>query len=74
MTANTKICVVIPVKDEENYIEKTLRAFFRQIDHYGDPLDHNCFEVLILANNCSDQSVVLIENFCKTTFHFKYLS
>lgn len=59
------ICVVIPVKDEENYIVTTLNAFGSQIDEAGSKLDPKCFEILILANNCSDQSVKLIEEFCR---------
>lgn len=62
---NVKICVVIPVKDEEEHIENTLNAFINQTDRNGLALDCDEFEILILANNCSDRSVSLIENFSR---------
>ena len=58
-----KTCVVIPVKNEEAYITNTLRAFSHQVDENGIPLDNDRFEILILANNCSDNSVRLIKDF-----------
>lgn len=32
MASSVKICIVIPVKDEENYLLKTLNAFANQVD------------------------------------------
>jgi len=58
-----KFCIVIPVKDEEDYISQTLTAFTLQVDLNDHPLDVQQFEILILANNCSDQSVSLIKQF-----------
>lgn len=55
--------IVIPVKDEEGYILKTLSSFAKQVDVYGNQLDPEQFEVLILANNCRDGSVELIKGF-----------
>ncbi|MCX8526412.1 glycosyltransferase family 2 protein [Chryseobacterium formosus] len=60
---NVKFSIVIPVKDEEDYISKTLTAFTLQVDILGNPLDFDQFEILILANNCSDKSVALIKQF-----------
>ncbi|SFH80489.1 glycosyltransferase [Halpernia frigidisoli] len=60
---SVKICIVIPVKDEEEHIEKSLQAFAQQTDEFGDPINFDQFEILILANNCSDNSFRLIENF-----------
>lgn len=60
---NVKTCIVIPVKNEEDRIKKTLAAFPMQVDEYGDALDYDQFEILILANNCSDHSVRYIKDF-----------
>jgi glycosyltransferase involved in cell wall biosynthesis len=57
------LSIVIPVKDEEAYILKTLSSFLEQIDIYGKPFTYQQFEILILANNCSDQSVEIIKQF-----------
>ncbi len=58
-----KSSIVIPVKDEEAYILNTLTAFTAQVDIFGKPMDSEKFEILILANNCSDQSVAIIKKF-----------
>lgn len=60
---SVKFSIVIPVKDEEAYIFKTLTTFTKQVDLFGKSLDLEQFEILILANNCSDQSVALIKQF-----------
>ena len=56
-------CIIIPVKDEEEYIQQTLLSFVNQIDQYGEAIDSNQFEILVLANNCSDNSTDIIKTF-----------
>ena len=63
VSPNIKSCIVIPVKDEEAYILKTLTSFLNQVDIFGEPLDFDQFEILVLANNCTDNSVALIKKF-----------
>lgn len=63
MIPQIKICIVIPVKNEEAYILKTLQAFSDQVDEKGSTLNPNKFEILLLANNCSDNSVKYIKDF-----------
>lgn len=58
--------VVIPVKNEEFYIRNTLESFVNQVDLDGKPFDFELFEILILANNCTDRSVEFIQNFQET--------
>lgn len=58
-----KSSIVIPVKNEETYILKTLGCFALQVDRSGKPLDPHIFEVLVLANNCTDRSVNYIKDF-----------
>lgn len=60
---SVRFTIIIPVKDEEEYIVKTLSSFAVQVDIYGQAIDRNLFEILILANNCSDTSVDLIKKF-----------
>lgn len=60
---SVKISVVIPVRDEESYILQTLRSLAAQVDIYGNKFDITKFELLILANNCSDDSVNIIKEF-----------
>ncbi|RYD51128.1 MAG: glycosyltransferase [Sphingobacteriales bacterium] len=56
-------CVVIPVKNEAARISQTLAAFAGQVDVQGRPLDPATFEILLLANNCTDSSVEQIQAF-----------
>lgn len=58
-----KICIVIPVKDEETYILKTLSAFVHQTDSEGQLFKREIFEILVLANNCTDHTVALVKKF-----------
>lgn len=60
---SVRFSIIIPVKDEEEYIVKTLSSFANQVDIYGQAIDRNLFEILVLANNCSDKSVQLIKKF-----------
>ncbi|MEO5909663.1 MAG: glycosyltransferase [Pelobium sp.] len=63
LTDAIQICVVIPVKNEEDDINECLGAFLNQVDNDGDPIDNETFEILILANNCTDRSVQVIQQF-----------
>ncbi len=48
--------VIVPVKDEAEHIGKTLDALRLQFDMSGNPLPHHLYEVLLLANNCTDDT------------------
>lgn len=58
-----KVSVVVPAKDEASYIKKTLNALRTQIDDMGEPLQNECYEVLILANNCSDDTYEICKDY-----------
>jgi glycosyltransferase involved in cell wall biosynthesis len=58
-----EISIVIPIRDEAENIEKTLEAFVRQIDLSGRRFDFRRFEILVLANNCTDNSAEIIRQF-----------
>ncbi len=68
---NLNKCIVIPVKNEEEYIDRCLTSLGKQIDFNGNTLNFREFEILILANNCTDQSVIIINSFQKKHTHIR---
>ena len=63
---NCEVCVIVPVRNEAENIEATLLALTNQIDLTGKPLDKNCYEIIVLANNCSDNSAEVVRHFART--------
>ena len=61
-----EICIIVPVRDEAENIEATLLALRDQVDLDGKPLDKNRYEIIVLANNCSDNSAQIVRNLAKT--------
>lgn len=57
--ADCRITVCIPARDEAALIGATLAALGAQRALDGAPLPPNFFEVLIYANNCSDDTVTV---------------
>lgn len=49
-----RCCITVPAKNEADYLLDSLTAFCRQEDLQGRPLDLALFEIILLANNCSD--------------------
>ena len=60
---STEVTIVIPVKDEETYIDDLLISLKDQVDLAGNKINCDLYEVLILANNCSDGTVGIIKKF-----------
>ncbi len=60
-----KVCVIIPVRNEAENIQATLLALTNQVDLTGKPLNKNCYEIIVLANNCTDNSVEIIRHFAR---------
>lgn len=58
-----EVCVIIPVRNEAERLESTLTALAHQIDLAGQPLDPTRYEVILLANNCSDDSAAIAHRF-----------
>ena len=56
ITLECFISIVIPVRDEAENLEKTLAAFAGQVDLRNRPLDSRIYEIIVLANNCCDNS------------------
>ena len=61
-----EVCVIVPVRNEAENIEATLLALTNQIDLTGKPLNKNRYEIIVLANNCSDNSAQIARGFART--------
>jgi len=51
-----RISVIVPAKDEADFITCTLDALRMQVDGSGRRVNYDLFEVLVLANNCTDDT------------------
>jgi hypothetical protein len=49
-------CIVVPARDESARIERCLSALGRQVDPNRGPIDPAKYEILVLANNCHDET------------------
>lgn len=58
-----KISVILPVRNEEENLIKTLDALRNQLNNSGKPVSHQDYEVLLLANNCTDGSVAVSRDY-----------
>lgn len=58
-----QIAVIVPVKNEEEGLEKTLDALRGQFDHNGHALQASVYEVLLLANNCTDNTFLIAKRY-----------
>lgn len=60
-----EVSVIVPVRDEAENLEETLQALANQIALDGKHLDKNRYEIILLANNCSDNSAEVARRFAK---------
>ena len=56
-----RISVVVPVRNEARRLPAALRALAHQRVLDGTPLPRECYEVIVLANNCSDASAEVVQ-------------
>ena len=61
------VSIVVPVRYESERISDTVESLARQADLDGKPLDPKIFEVIVLANNCSDDSFAVADD-CRKKF------
>ena len=61
-----KVCVVLPVKDEEENILSTLHALRSQKDLQNNTLSPRVYEILLLANNCLDNTFHIACEYAKS--------
>jgi hypothetical protein len=57
--------VIVPARDEAAGITTTLAALAAQVDRNGRPLDPRTYEILILANNCRDDTAAIVRHFAR---------
>ena len=60
-----EVSVIIPAKDEAQTIVATLTALANQTDLHGQPLNPRTYEIIVLANNCSDESASIARQFAQ---------
>jgi Glycosyl transferase family 2 len=58
-----EVCVIVPVRNEAEQLEKALLALANQVDDCARLLDFARYEVILFANNCSDRSVEIASRF-----------
>ena len=60
-----EVCIIIPVRDEAQNLTTTLQAVAHQTDLGGRPFDRERYEIILLANNCTDDSAAIARRFAK---------
>jgi Glycosyl transferase family 2 len=60
-----EVSVIIPVKDEAQTLSHTLTAFANQICLNRQPLNPLSYEIIVLANNCTDESATIAHQFAR---------
>lgn len=53
---NLRSCVVVPARNEETALPGLIAALADQRDLQGNLLDPDCYEVIVLLNNCTDRT------------------
>lgn len=61
-----EVCVIVPVRNEAENLATTLLALTNQVNLQGKPLAKNRYEIIVLANNCSDDSAEIARRFART--------
>jgi hypothetical protein len=61
--SNCHVCVIVPVRNEAETLQQTLNALLEQTNLDGTCLDPTSYEVILLANNCSDRSAEIARQF-----------
>lgn len=62
-TVECEVCVIVPVRDEAATLDNTLRALACQVDGHGRPVAPKRYEIVLLANNCRDESAAVARRF-----------
>ncbi|QIP15922.1 glycosyltransferase family 2 protein [Spirosoma aureum] len=65
-----QLSVIVPVRNEAHHLTQTLDALRNQQDAMGTPLNPAIYEVLLLANNCTDQSYTVANRYQQKYPHF----
>jgi glycosyltransferase involved in cell wall biosynthesis len=60
-----EVSVIVPVKDEAQTLATTLTALAHQTCLNGQPLNPLSYEIIVLVNNCTDESAQIVRQFAK---------
>ncbi|PWS29453.1 family 2 glycosyl transferase [Pedobacter yonginense] len=60
-----RLSVIVPAKNEADFIVQALDALRMQVDEQGMPINASTYEVLVLANNCSDSTYAICMEYKK---------
>jgi len=60
-----EVCVIVPVRNEAENLKTTLTALAHQTDLDGQPFEPTRYEIILLVNNCSDDSAAIARHFTK---------
>ncbi|MBD2604009.1 glycosyltransferase [Scytonema hofmannii FACHB-248] len=60
-----EISVIVPARNEAETLSATLSALAHQVDLQGQRLDFRRYEIILLLNNCSDNSATIAWNFAQ---------
>ena len=63
---NCEVCVIVPVRNEAKSLKNTLLALTNQIDLIGRLLNKSRYEIIVLANNCTDNSAEIARRFARS--------
>lgn len=63
--------VVVPVRDEAEYLPETLKSFSNQVDLKNRLLDARKFEIIFLVNNTVDDSAQIIRRWHRENPHLR---
>ncbi len=66
ISPSCEACVIVPVRNEAATLELTLTALANQHDLNANPLALDRYEIILLANNCSDCSVTIARQFAQS--------
>ena len=67
--AGLRACVIIPARNEAEHLPATIAALAAQTDLQGRPLPADSFEVLVLANNCQDDTSARVRQLARQFPH-----
>ncbi|MGB3769365.1 MAG: glycosyltransferase [Phormidesmis sp.] len=59
-----RVSVIIPVRNEADSLPAVIEALAYQVDSQGRAIDLELYEVLVLANNCTDSTVETVKRLC----------
>ena len=63
MASTCEVCIIVPVCNEAELLESCLNALLYQFDLQGKQLDLERYEVIVFANNCTDDSASIARQF-----------